>query len=537
MRIEVVRNYVTLADYAEIWEELTTAGYSVEIRWGEDAHQWRKSEIPVLNIRKDDKYYYFRAKQADDCYGYFCDECGNEIWTLNWFPCHYELSDLLGGVCEDPIVNNALQRLEDKLKTLVPSDVAICPCCGKKLLKEPGYYFDVKWSTGEYDAWTWGLGNDFEDKLNRTYDAMAKTRVEQDKVRLNNQYIKHMQNPSLLTANAVDFELADKVKGDVSKLKAYILNLMTLENNIYSITKRLEQLYPLQREAARKRKNYLGTSAQNISEANKYYTECCNKEQKCKWGQIDLKAPSKPEKPVMGIPNMLNKKKVLAENQAKEEKYQADLRAYENAFRLYEEEKERLVETVHQEVKAAKNAVEQAKLEQENAIGLENEKDSFANDFVEKEFEQATELLKSLYEAKNQLYGLGIVYGRYQNMVALATFYDYLMAGRCTELEGANGAYNIYESELRANLIIEKLDEIKDTQYMIHSTLQSIDNNLDYLNTLTSAALDSIQNIDKNVARIADNTDVIAHNSAVSAYYTKINAEMTNALGFMVALK
>lgn len=533
MRLEVVRTYVTLADFAEIRDELTAAGYKVGIRWGADAYQWRKSELPVLDIEKEDKCRYFRAQQEDDWYGYFCDECGNEIWTLNWFPYHYELYH---EVCEDPIINKALLRLEDKLKTLVPEDVTVCPCCGKKLIQEPGYYLNLKLSAGGVSIWTWMPGDDFEKNLDRAFAVMAEERVKQDKVRLDNRN-KNMQNAGLLATNAVDYELAESVKGNVSKLKAYLANLMTLENNIYSITKRLEQLYPLQREVSRKRKIHLAEYAQNISEATKRYIESCNNAQRFKWGKVDLKVPCKPEKPVMGIPNMLNKKKVLAENQAKEEKYQADLVAYDKALRLYEEEKERLATDAYKAVENAKAALEQAQIRQVDAINLENQKDSYASEIVENEFKEATELLKSLYDARGQLYGLGIVHNRYQNMVALSTFYDYLTIGRCTELEGINGAYNLYESELRANLIIEKLDDIKDTQYMIHSTLMSIDNNLDYLNTLTTTALASVQNMEKNVERIAENTDMIAHNTAISAYYSKINAEMTNALGFMVALK
>ena len=38
------------------------------------------------------------------------------------------------------------------------------------------------------------------------------------------------------------------------------------------------------------------------------------------------------------------------------------------------------------------------------------------------------------------------------------------------------------------------------------------------------------------MAHISQNSDVIAHNTAVTAYYSKINAELTDALGFMVAL-
>ena len=79
---------------------------------------------------------------------------------------------------------------------------------------------------------------------------------------------------------------------------------------------------------------------------------------------------------------------------------------------------------------------------------------------------------------------------------------------------------------------------------MIYRKLQSIDDFLHTLNRSFEQAVSSLQSIDskattmnKYLENISANTDVIAHNSAVSAYYSKVNAELTNALGFMVALK
>lgn len=57
-------------------------------------------------------------------------------------------------------------------------------------------------------------------------------------------------------------------------------------------------------------------------------------------------------------------------------------------------------------------------------------------------------------------------------------------------------------------------------------------------------ALTSIQHIEANTTQmsgylehISQNSDVIAHNTAVTAYYSKVNAELTNALGYMVAFR
>jgi hypothetical protein len=136
------------------------------------------------------------------------------------------------------------------------------------------------------------------------------------------------------------------------------------------------------------------------------------------------------------------------------------------------------------------------------------------------------------------------VFDKYRDIVALSTFYEYLMAGRCETLDGINGAYNIYENELRLNTIITKLDEIKENQFMIYNKLRDIDNSLSTLNYTMEKAVSSLDTISKNTSdmnvyldNISKNTAVIAHNSAVTAYYSKVNAELTNALGFMVALK
>lgn len=57
-------------------------------------------------------------------------------------------------------------------------------------------------------------------------------------------------------------------------------------------------------------------------------------------------------------------------------------------------------------------------------------------------------------------YNLGYIYPKYQGLVPVSTIYEYLDSGRCSSLTGAHGAYNLYESELRQNLIIEKLDDV-----------------------------------------------------------------------------
>ena len=109
------------------------------------------------------------------------------------------------------------------------------------------------------------------------------------------------------------------------------------------------------------------------------------------------------------------------------------------------------------------------------------------------------------------------------------------MAGRCTKLEGADGAYNLYEAEVRANRVIEQLDtvidsleQIKANQYMMYSAICDIREELGELNSTMGGALDVLYDIEGNTSKAAEHLDaisqsneVIAYNTAATAYYAK----------------
>ena len=89
-----------------------------------------------------------------------------------------------------------------------------------------------------------------------------------------------------------------------------------------------------------------------------------------------------------------------------------------------------------------------------------------------------------LKEALRTLYEENIIYPKYQNLVAVSTIYEYLASGRCDQLEGPNGAYNLYEMELRQNIVIgqlstitEHLEQIKENQYTLYYEIQSANRN------------------------------------------------------------
>ena len=57
---------------------------------------------------------------------------------------------------------------------------------------------------------------------------------------------------------------------------------------------------------------------------------------------------------------------------------------------------------------------------------------------------------------------------------------EYLESGRCSELGGPDGAYNLFEQEIRMNLIItqlgliiSELDEIRENQAMLYDAIST----------------------------------------------------------------
>lgn len=157
--------------------------------------------------------------------------------------------------------------------------------------------------------------------------------------------------------------------------------------------------------------------------------------------------------------------------------------------------------------------------------------------FLDEQVTLAEENLKTAVSTLQQLYSYGIVHPKYRNLVALCTFHEYLETGRCSALEGPDGAYNLYESELRTEIIIghleqieSKLDTIIDNQREICATLRSIDQSLANIDAKTTKAIDLLGSIDTN-------SKATAIAAETNSYYTEKNNRMLDALGFLVALK
>lgn len=374
---------------------------------------------------------------------------------------------------------------------------------------------------------------------------------------------------------------ADSIKGSLDKLKKHVQHLFTLETNVYSVEKHLLDLYMLQFEANSlflRHKGQIESDVRNqVTDTYSQYEIAVAEFKRIQSAGAEKvhvarpEAPRKPSAPIFEKPGLFNKKKVLAHNAelaATYEKacqqYERDIAAHKSALEFCTAKEAQLVQEAEERyarsLSAAEAEVAKAKAQMEQSAANINAQieaacalpspETVAKQMLDDEIVQAETLLKELIECRNKLYACDVVFIKYRNMVALATFYEYLISGRCTTLEGADGAYNIFESECRANQIIgqlnkivDSLEQIKESQYLIYSQLQSINSSLTTMNATMQSMSESLQSIQADthnmsgyMEKVAQNSDVIAHNSAVSAYYSKMNAELTNSLGYLVAL-
>lgn len=123
-------------------------------------------------------------------------------------------------------------------------------------------------------------------------------------------------------------------------------------------------------------------------------------------------------------------------------------------------------------------------------------------------------------EVLNEYYACNIIFPKYRNLIAISSFYEYFASGRCSQLEGHEGAYNIFENEIRQNTIISKLDDvidkldtIIDNQYMLYSAIQESNQRTKQLTGVMYQLSDKLSNISQNAEICAYNSEITAQNT------------------------
>lgn len=547
--------------------------------------------------------------------GKVCPTCGCEIFTDNVRPiqsysefreylrndCYYEPSEIAE---EGRAYRTLVQQAAANSRAI--RDMGVCPVCGESLPAGPqipdGYFSEIEGKKGFYSG----------VEVNKLFDELRDIRLKKYRKNADSKASSLLSEYEERDFDDTEYTKSSSVGNDAALLCAYLNHLLKIEAGIYGLQLRLADLYNAEEllncEPSEAIGAALGEANNKVTQAKKEYDALVETDvsQTVRKETIqDPPCPQEPNKPVFSwtrpvepmyeTPGLFNKKKVLAQNEALRQAYQAALYQYEQgynqfqlALRSYEAAHAHYLaaydaytakcrenrETEQRSYATALAAAQKQHQEQLNAAlnvlnSCQQEMDATKAglkqarcDVLGSEIKNAEALLLDMITCRKQLYAQNIIYPKYRNFVAIASFNDYLMSGRCDTLTGANGAYDKYEIDCRADLVISKLSEvvssldaIKDGQYMLYSQITEVNKGLNKLNTTMDSALKELREIGSNVgtqleaisqntagtlrntASIAQNTNLIAYNTAATAYYSKKNAELTNALGFMVALK
>lgn len=131
--------------------------------------------------------------------------------------------------------------------------------------------------------------------------------------------------------------------------------------------------------------------------------------------------------------------------------------------------------------------------------------------------EDLDKCLSQTQDILQKAYGVNIVFPKYRNLVAITTIYEYFASGRVSALEGPDGAYNLYEAELRQNLIINQLDTISQN-------LESIKNNQYSLYIQLCDLNQTARSISTDLSNIFSLTQGIYYNSVIESYCAQVTA-------------
>ena len=372
---------------------------------------------------------------------------------------------------------------------------------------------------------------------------------------------------------------SSEIISDKKKLVEYMKNIVEVESDIYSLKQRYISL-------EMKKQHYMSYLIKDS------YTVCLDFSNEIRKIDDEIKSSNyidekptldyflsintinkpifksqKPVEPVLKKVGLFNKKKIEQENNEilldyknKLAEYEKEKIEYDILIKQYEEEKQRMNIKANEQYRIAMQQYEDKineihkeinnkKLQKENMIAnseklinelLLNNKYyqkikaiDYEKDYIEKCIEEPIKL-------KEEIYSYNIIYGKYRNFIAISSFIDYFMSGRCDSLEGSDGAYNLYEQETRTDIIInkmeviiKKLDQIANNQYYMYNKLNEINDSLYNISgqLMVNNILQTIQV--SELEKIIDKADKIAYNTEVTAYYAEKTSKYTKIMTYL----
>ena len=192
-----------------------------------------------------------------------------------------------------------------------------------------------------------------------------------------------------------------------------------------------------------------------------------------------------------------------------EEAYEWSMKVYENQCHQYNE--------IQKENKNRKNQIQQ--LTTQIAV-------------AEAYRQQVETSLRSSKANLEKMYGYNVVFPKYRNYVMVSSIYEYFCSGRCTTLEGHDGAYNILELELRLDKIITRLDNIlknleaiRANQYTLYSCLQDSSQKIGMLLQEETRIAEGMQKLGTQGYEMNQRLGELQRSSELSNYLAECNQQ------------
>lgn len=157
-------------------------------------------------------------------------------------------------------------------------------------------------------------------------------------------------------------------------------------------------------------------------------------------------------------------------------------------------------------------------------------------DLIRKNKEKVENTLNALYNLR--INGILCLHPNYQGLVPISIIYGYFDTGRCSQLQGHEGAYNLYEDEKMKGMIINKLDvvskqlgKLNSTMVYVGQAIQECNERLSDLESASNRMISSVNTMNSNVSDrlngVSNQISAIEANTANSAYYSEVGARMS----------
>lgn len=134
---------------------------------------------------------------------------------------------------------------------------------------------------------------------------------------------------------------------------------------------------------------------------------------------------------------------------------------------------------------------------------MQQESDAFANNL---------EITKN---SLIKLLDINVLHPKYRSYACVCSLYDYIDTGICTELTGPFGAYQRYEEDYKAGLIIDSLGRIEDKLDQVISNQATLANAIESSALRISRAIENVEEcINNSLVRIESNQHSIKEDLA-----------------------